>query len=43
MGIFVFFQGFIKSGKNIFGCHLAVKEAAVFLPLLSLQLQFQVG
>jgi hypothetical protein len=30
MGIFMFFQGFIKSGKNIFGCHLQVKQAAEF-------------
>jgi len=27
MGIFRFFQGFIRSGKNNIGCHLQVKEA----------------
>jgi len=28
MGIFRGFQGFKRSGKNIIGCHLQVKEAA---------------
>jgi hypothetical protein len=31
MGNFMFFQGFVKSGKNICGCHLQVKQAAEFL------------